>query len=275
MLRIREQSKTRGIKANAIHKALDISPGYWSQVANYRGVLTEDKLEPLLGLLEFDSDEQTELRELRTIAKERAWWNEYSALFDDQLMRFYGLEDGALRIRSVDNGVIPGLLQTEDYINALVYSIVSTGRPTEAQQRVRARLQRQRRLEDPDPLQLSVVIGQAALMQQVGGPDVQRQQLLHLCEMVNKHPDNLDVRVLPFDARGSIASLNAATFHLLDFGNPRLPILGWLETAIYGEITDETTQVDALEYLYNQMRSIALDREESSRLIKDIAARIG
>lgn len=273
MLRIREQSAACGIKTSVIQKALDISAAYWSQVTHYRGVLSEEKLRILAELLDFDRDEQKELFNLRAVARQRGWWNEYSGVFDDELMRFYGLEDGAVSIRSVDSCVVPGLLQTEDYVRALISAIVATGRPTEAQQRVRARLRRQQRLDDPDPLHLSVIVGQTALMQEVGGPDVLRQQLLHLIRMVESHPDNLDLRVVPFNAAGSVAGVNAATFHILDFESPPLPALGWLESAIYGEATDNRQKVEALDFLYNQLRTIALSREESVELISHLANR--
>ncbi|AHH21055.1 putative DNA-binding protein [Nocardia nova SH22a] len=273
MLRVRQQSRSHGIAGNKIQKALGVSAAYWSQVTHFRGVLTEEKLRALLDLLEFEPDEQRELLSLREMAKQRGWWNEFSAIFDDEQMRFYGLEAGAQRIRSVDVCVVPGLLQTEDYVAALVSSIVSTGRPIEAKQRVRARLLRQRLLDGPDPLQLSVIIGQAALMQQVGGREVQRQQLRHLIEQVERHPENLDLRVIPFDAQGSIASLNAATFHLLDFESPRLPTMAWMETAIYGELTDNARDVDALDYVYNQLWGAALERDESLKLIDEVSNR--
>ncbi|MCM6778591.1 DUF5753 domain-containing protein [Nocardia sp. CDC159] len=185
-------------------------------------------------------------------------------------MRFYGLEDGAVSIRSVESGVIPGLLQTKDYIRALLLSPLSTGRPTDAGQRTRARLQRQRRLDGPDPLQLSVVVGQAPLMQQIGGPEVQREQLRHLLDLIDRYPDTLDIRIQPFSG----ASLNASTFHLLDFESPRLPTLGWVETAIYGEILYDPKRVEALSFLHERVESIALDRNESARLIEQIASKI-
>ncbi|MFI1915057.1 DUF5753 domain-containing protein [Nocardia sp. NPDC020380] len=275
MLRIREQSKAVGVKATAIQKALDISAAYWSQVANYRGVFTDDKLRILMDLLEFEPDEQAELLELRAVARQRGWWTEYSALFDTDQTRFYGLEDGAQRIRSVEGGVIPGLLQTEDYIRGLMSSVVYTARPTEVHQRVRARLRRQARLSGAHALQLSVIIGQAALMQEVGGPAVQQNQLRHLIELAGKHADNLEIRVVPFNARGSIAGLNAATYHLLDFDSARLPPLGWIETAIYGEVIDDPKKVEALDYLFSQLQTIALGPEDSLSLIDDIASRIG
>ncbi|WP_442944049.1 Scr1 family TA system antitoxin-like transcriptional regulator [Nocardia sp. NBC_00508] len=80
-----------------------------------------------------------------------------------------------------------------------------------------------------------------------------------------------DLRVIPFDAKGSIAGLNAATFHLLDFASPRLPTLGWLETALYGEVVEDAKRVGELDYLYNRVHSTALSREKSLRLIEQIA----
>lgn len=275
MLRIRARRDERGVNSKAITQALGISPQYWSQLVKGKGVLAEDKLQVLMELLEFEPDEQRELLALRSVAKSRGWWSAYSALFDDELLRYYGLEEGAQSIRSVEGGVIPGLLQSEDYIRALMSSIVSTGRPTEAEQRVRARLHRQRRLSEDEPLRLSVVIGQSALLQQVGGPDVQRDQLRHLLDLIDRHPENLVLRVVPFDARGSVAGLNAATFHLLDFGNSRLPVLGWLETAIYGQIVEDSKQVEALDYLYNQFTSVAMSREDSMSLIKQTSSTLG
>ncbi|WP_327145255.1 helix-turn-helix transcriptional regulator [Nocardia sp. NBC_01327] len=271
MLRIRSRADERGVKTGAIAKALDVSQQYWSALTRGRGTLSEDKLKTLMSLLEFDADEQAELLSLRDIAKGRSPYAEYSALFNEQLMRFYGLEAGAQSIRSFESGVIPGLLQTEDYIRVLMKASVTTGRPTEVEQRVSARLQRQRRLDGPDPLELSLVMGQAALMYQVGDEDLQRQQLEHVIGLAEQHPDTLDIRVIPYEAGGAIASLNSATFHLLDFRSARLPTVGWVESAAYGEIADDPKRVTALDYLYNQIQSIALDRKRSLDLIDRVA----
>ncbi|MBB5914183.1 hypothetical protein BJY24_003050 [Nocardia transvalensis] len=270
MLRIVNRADERGLKAGAIPKALDVSQQYWSKLTRGRGVrgtLSEDKLTTLLNLLEFDADEQAELLALRDVAKGRNPYAEYSALFSEQLMRFYGLEAGAQSIRSFENSVVSGLLQTEDYIRALMKAIVTTGRPTEVEQRVSARLQRQRLLDGPEPLQLSIVMGEAALMHQVGGPQVHRGQLRHLVELIERHPGTLDVRVIPYEAGAAIAGLNSATFHLLDFESGRLPTVGWVESAAYGEIIDTPKRVNDMDYLYKQVRSIALDQKESADLI--------
>ncbi|TLG03327.1 helix-turn-helix domain-containing protein [Nocardia cyriacigeorgica] len=273
VLRIREQSQACGIKAAAIQKALDVSAAYWSQVMHYRGVLTEEKLIQLMELLDFDADERTELIALRKAAKERGWWAEYSSMLHPDLLRFYGLEDGARHIRGVEGGVMPGLLQTEDYARALMLSVVST-RPTEAERRVRIRMRRQYLLDRTDPLRLSVVIGQAALMQQVGGAEVQRGQLRHLIDVAERYRDTVEIRVVPFDAYGSVAGLNVSTLHLLDFDSVRLPTLGWYESAIQFGVTEDRQHVETFEYLFKQVAGIALPQPESLELIDRVARQL-
>ncbi|QVI23390.1 transcriptional regulator [Nocardia tengchongensis] len=210
---------------------------------------------------------------LRDIAKGRHPFAEYSALFNEQLMRFYGLETGAQNIRSFESTLIPGLLQTEDYIRVLMKSRVTTYRPTEVEQRVSARLQRQCLLTAPDPVEFSVVIGQAALMYKVGDDDVRSRQLQHLISMAERYPGTIEIRIVPYEAGGAIASLNSATFHLLDFKSARLPMLGWAESAAYFEVVDDPKRVTALDYLFSQIQSHALDRERSIELIKQVAGR--
>ncbi|MFE2961441.1 DUF5753 domain-containing protein [Nocardia tengchongensis] len=271
MLRIRSRATEHGLKTSTIVRALDVSQQYWSALSRGRGTLAEDKLKDLIGLLEFDTDEQAELLALRDIAKRRHPFAEFSSLFNEQLMRYYGLESGAKAIRSFENSVVSGLLQTPDYVRALMKSRGTTNRPTEAEQRVRARHRRQQWLDGPDGLRLSVVMGQAALMYQVGGPDIQRAQLRHLQTVADQYPETLSIRVVPFEQGTVLASLNASTFHLLSFESPRLPVIGWLEYGVIGEIIEDKQRLEAMEYLFEQEDQIALDRQESLHLIDQIA----
>ncbi|MFI1460310.1 DUF5753 domain-containing protein [Nocardia carnea] len=268
MLRIRQRAKELGVTSGVIQKTLGIGATYWSQVVNFKGVMTEAKLSARLDLLEVGADERAELLALRATAKDRGWWNQYSALYGEDTLRYYGLEHGASSIDSYEGSVIPGLLQTADYIRALTTSPVAT-KPAESEQRVRARLQRQERLTGNDPLRLTVVVGQAALMQQVGGPEIQRAQLRHVADMVERYPDTIDLRVIPFTAQGS-AAVNAATVHLLDFDSTRLPTVAWLESAVYAELIDDIRLIEQLKYQYARASASALDREASIELIQQI-----
>jgi hypothetical protein len=272
VLRQRQRRDELGLDVKTVYETLGFSRNYWSAVENERKVLSEEKLTMLVDLLEFDPEERRELLELREAAKQRGWWARYTGLFSDELRRFFGLEHGAQSIRTYDSLLISGLLQTEDYARAIMSADIAV-RQVEVDQRVGVRLRRQERLGGDDPLHLTAVISQAALLQQIGGPAVLRGQLEHLATMIEDHPDNLEVRVIPFTAT-ACGLFGAATFHLIDFASPRLPTLAWQETVTAAGIIDAPIQVRDLSLTYGEALRRTLDAQDSLSLIRRCAKEI-
>jgi transcriptional regulator with XRE-family HTH domain len=268
-LRLRERRDQLGIEVDTITAALGFTRNYWSAVENERRILAADKLAALLDLFEFDKDEQRELTEMREAAKQRGWWSRYSGLFSDELQRFFGLEHGAQTIRTYDSLLIPGLLQTADYARAIMSADIAV-RQVEVGQRVDVRMRRQDLLVGDDPLHLTTVISQAALLQQIGGPTVLREQLKHLASMIEKHPENLEVLVIPFTAT-ACGLFGGATFHLIDFASPRLSTLAWQETVTAAGIIDDPTKVRDLSLTYGEALRRTLNAQDSLRLIRRCA----
>ncbi|MPZ83024.1 MAG: helix-turn-helix domain-containing protein [Actinophytocola sp.] len=258
-LRLRERRVEAGINVRTITEELGFSRNYWSAVENERKVLSEESLTKLLDLLDIDQDERRELLALRTAAKERGWWSRYSALFDGELQRLFGLEFGASRVRCYESGIIPGLLQTGDYARAIMAPSV-TVRSVEVDQRVELRLRRQERLDGDHPLPLTAVIGEATLRQQIGGPAVLRRQLEHLADVIEEHPETVEVRVIPFTATASVL-FGASTMCLIDFERPRLPTVVWQETVTTWGLIDDPDQVRDIAKSYDD----ALQRTLSGR----------
>jgi transcriptional regulator with XRE-family HTH domain len=265
-LRLRERRAQLGIEVDTITDALSFTRNYWSAVENERRILAADKLAALLDLFEFDKDEQRELTELREAAKQRGWWSGYSGLFSAELQRFFGLEHGAQTIRTYESLIIPGLLQTEAYAHAMISADIAV-RQVEVDQRVEVRMRRRDRLTTDEPLHLTAVISQAALVQQTGGPTVLREQLKHMASMIEKHPDTIDVRVIPFTAT-ACGLFGASTFHLIDFESPKLPTLAWQETVTAAGIIDDSIQVRDLSLTYGEALRRTLNAQDSLRLIR-------
>ncbi|MFQ6393709.1 Scr1 family TA system antitoxin-like transcriptional regulator [Nocardia sp. KC 131] len=276
-LRLRRRRLELGIGASVITKALDVSPAYWSHIENERNLLPKDKLEQLLDILEIDDKERGELLFLRDSAKGRGWWTRYSTMFGDDVMRYYGLEWGAECIRTYESVLMPGLLQSEEFIRAVMVSASATVPAIEVDQRVEARLQRQRRLDDDSPVRLIAVIGEAALVQQAGGPEVLQRQLIHMADVVESRADRIDLRVIPFTASHSLPT--GSTYHLLDFESPHLPTLAWHESAVFGQIivddvSRKETKVRDLGFVHDRAQSLALNRADSLALIRACARRL-
>jgi len=92
-------------------------------------------------------------------------------------------EREATRLHLFENFVVPGLLQTEGYALAL------TGDKAAAA----TRLERQQILGGEHPPEVRAIIDEYVLRRPIGGPDVMREQLVHLMNL----PATVRVQVLP------------------------------------------------------------------------------
>ena len=143
-----------------------------------------------------DPDYREALVELARQSRERTWWTDYR-----DIMRgaYIGLEDGATSMRSWEPVVLPGLLQTEAYMRALMEAGRSTDAPQVIDRRVALRQQRQeRRLGGARPLTLSAIIDESVVRRVIGGLDVMNEQLERLIETAQL--PNVTLQILPFDA---------------------------------------------------------------------------
>ena len=92
--------------------------------------------------------------------------------------------------------MIPGLLQTPQYARAILETHPDVTEDV-VNERLAGRLFRQAVLdrEDPPPPVVCALIDQSALMREIGGPTVMRDQLAHLVA-VSRRP-NITVQIIP------------------------------------------------------------------------------
>ncbi|MFD8949013.1 Scr1 family TA system antitoxin-like transcriptional regulator [Streptomyces xanthophaeus] len=99
--------------------------------------------------------------------------------FPPWFRRYVELEEKATVVRMFNPQLLPGLVQTTDYARA----VLRTGRPSNLEDLVTARIERQRILHREQPVRLWLVVNQAVLTHTVGGPDVMRAQLAQLRDL--------------------------------------------------------------------------------------------
>ncbi|GAB2442902.1 helix-turn-helix domain-containing protein [Streptomyces incanus] len=151
---------------------------------------------PQAGFIE-KADEVLGAGGLLTALKEEVARAQYPSFFRDMAR----LESEAVELCSYDTLVVKGLLQTEEYMRA----VLSMRRPLLDQgtieQRVAARLARQEIFNRwPAPL-LSFVMEEAVLRKPLGGKTVLRGQLEHLLLIGDKR--NVELQVMPLDREDS------------------------------------------------------------------------
>ena len=147
----------------------------------------------LLRVYGVDQAVRDELEELAMRARGRPWWRDYADVFENE---FPGFENDAVRIRVFMPLVLPGLLQTREYMEALWRA---GSRPPAWQRRaMEARLRRQQilgRNDDTAP-KLSAVITEASLMYRWGAKADRREQIEHLIDVGSR--DDIELRIQRF-----------------------------------------------------------------------------
>lgn len=272
--RIRACTAEHDLTGAAIAKHLGFSPTYWSKFERERKLLSEDKLKLLFDVLDLSETDRDDLLALRSAAGGRGWWAPYSTLFGVEHQRLWGLEYGAAEISAFESLLIPGLLQTESYARSLIDQDDVFIPKKEVAKRVEVRMRRQDRLYDSDPLRLNAIVSEAALLQQVGGPDVLRDQLRHLIALIRDHPDTIDIRVMPFTSRSGYL-FGGAGFYVLEFDRPHLQPLGWHESTAVSGVVDNMDQVRDLMIAFEAAQRHALSQKDTLVRIDEAAGTLG
>jgi transcriptional regulator with XRE-family HTH domain len=168
------------------------------------------------------------------------WWHHYGDLLPQWFRAYVDLESAARLIRTYEGQLVPGLLQTEDYMRALVGGAQLEDAPEEAERRVALRLGRQALLDREDAPRLWAVVDEAALRRPVGGPKVMRAQLERLIEAAEL--PNVTLQVLPFAAGAHPAMVGA--FSVLRFADQELPDVVYVEHLNNASYLDRREEVE-------------------------------
>jgi len=238
-----------------------------SRIETRQSGITAPDLRQLLNVYEVeDEGYRASLAELARRVNERGWWQKYAGLIGSEYADLIGLEAEARTIRTYEQELVPGLLQTPDYANAVVRVSRPTDTTDEIGRRVEIRLERQEVLTrvDPPPPRVSVVLSEGALRRPVGGSDVMRQQLEYL--MRPRDRANVTVQVLPFDA--GVHPSMVGPFTAMTFPDPDDLGIVNVENATGALFLEEPGELRVYEVLWSTLQASALSADDSQAFLK-------
>lgn len=192
--RAREQS---GMTQKDVAELLDWSPSKVIRFETGAAIISTSDLQALLphyGVT--DRARILELVEVARASRKQAWWDDYRGFYDQQFLTFLGYEASTIRLRSYQALLVPGLLQTPAYTDAILRAY--TDDEDEIARGAQVRAKRQRVIEGNMGSEMFFVLDEAALHRWVGGAEVMREQLLWL-EELDKRP-NIQIQIVPFTA---------------------------------------------------------------------------
>jgi transcriptional regulator with XRE-family HTH domain len=260
--RLRRLRTDLGLSRDQAAQAIRASEWKIHRLENGQVGFKDRDIVDLLGL--YEVTDPSEVADFLTLAREAnspGWWQHYGDVLPSWFRTYVDLEQAATLIRTYEGQFVPGLLQTDDYMRAVVRGAHLEESAEEVGRRVRLRMARQILLTRQSPPRLWAVVDEAALRRPVGGKEVMRGQLERLID-ATKLP-NVTLQILPF-AVGAHAAMGSA-FSILRFADRELPDVVYLEHLTNAVYLDRRNEVE--RYL-DAMELLCVDSEPPARTVE-------
>ncbi|HZR52449.1 MAG TPA: helix-turn-helix transcriptional regulator [Streptosporangiaceae bacterium] len=260
---LRRLRVAHGFKLDEIAGRLGVVASTLSRIEKGKAPIRTSYLRNLLDWYEVtDPGAKQLLVDMAREGHRKGWWADYDDVLPSGFDVFVGLEAEAKAVRVYEANFVPGLLQTRDYAMAILHGLHPRDSEEQIERLVELRLLRQRKLDEETPLDLWLILDEAAIRRCIGGSVVMRRQLEHLIK-AGAWP-NVGLQILPFEA-GAHAGLDGP-FSILQFdlGDPDVACIESAGGIVYLE---KDREVRSCAEVFDRLRASALSPEASVALL--------
>jgi len=203
----------------------------------------------------------------------RGWWSAYNTTIGPSLIDVADAEDLAVDIKTWQPLLVPAILQTREYSEAVISvsrSLSTPERPLPVDDLVSLRERRKEILTREHPPRVWAIIGEAAIQQRVGGDGVMRAQLQHLLNL--SQLPHVNLQLLPFDA-GAHLGMGGA-FVVMGFDETLDGSITLVESAGTNVFNDEPLEVGRASTQFSHLQAQAMGTDDTRRyLLKAVSAK--
>ncbi|MFG3369663.1 helix-turn-helix domain-containing protein [Streptomyces sp. NPDC090032] len=262
---LRRLRQASGLTSTEAAKRLLVSQPKISHMENGRRAIHPRDVRDLCAI--YGLTDQQVIDSLMRMAKESGrqdWCNVYG---DIPHSLYVSLVSGAATVHAYQLVMIPDLLQTPAYAQAVIEETIPLLTAEQAAARLKVRLRKQHRIYDPaGPLRLSVIVDESALRRVVGSPDIMREQLEHLSTL-GAEP-HITVQVLPFTV-GAHPGF-AGRFCILRFADSPEAVVHVERGGSSDLYLDKPSDVQHYSAMYDHLQAQALSPDNSCDFITDV-----
>ncbi|MGW1995263.1 helix-turn-helix domain-containing protein [Embleya sp. NPDC001921] len=265
-LLLRTLRKKRGLTAAQAGAEVGCHASQISRYETATRVVGVAHFERLMEVYRVTDVQRDELEALADQARdaEKPWWSDYGDAINTRYARLLDAESTATSCFDYQTVLVTGLLQTEGYTRAVTAVGFGEVGPSQVDALVEVRMRRQKRVFTHErPLELSVVLTEAALCFRVGGAKVHRAQLVRLIEAPKKFP-NVTVRIIPFDAGEDGTQTGAFNIYRC----PPEPDVGFSESVSGGSVFKSGLDLRRMNRLSKTLTRVSLEPGASADLIR-------
>ncbi|MEV8103135.1 helix-turn-helix transcriptional regulator [Streptomyces sp. NPDC088135] len=181
---------------------------------------------------------------------------------------FAGVVEAEKRARAIaewSGTLIPGLLQTRSYADAIIRSAHTLDTAEEVEPKIEARLQRAKLFDDPKRPEYWVILHEALIHHSILPPVEMAEQLEHIAALVRRR--RIVAQILPWN--GPTRALTELPLFFMDFDNE--PPLLYTEGSYHGQTIDDPSIVMRYRKAYDRLRAAGLSPEASLDVIEKAA----
>ncbi|MEU7635062.1 MULTISPECIES: helix-turn-helix domain-containing protein [unclassified Streptomyces] len=211
-----------------------------------------------------NTDERARLLEWARKSNERGWWIDYQATVRASYMDHIALENEATHIRSWEPILVPGLLQTPDYSEAVIGIGPRHIPPQQVVELAKLRQERQRRIEEGGAW-FTAIIWEPALTALLSEPHVREGQLTRLLDVGKRQ--NVTIQLLPAEA--SLIAGMSSSFSGFSFGAEANVEAVTLDGPAHTNVVEGPEDLAHYVNVFDQLRSAALPPDESAGRIRE------
>lgn len=263
---LRRLREIKGMTAEEVAERLLVSQSKISRLENGRRSISQRDVRDLCGVYEVaDHRIVDSLMQMAKDSRQQGWWHAFG---DIPYSVYIGLETDAASLRVFEPQVVPGLLQTRAYAEALINGALPESAAPDVEKRVGVRIRRQDRINSPEnPLRLWAVVDESALRRAVGGRQLMREQLEHLVEQ--SQLPHVTVQVLPFDM-GAHPGISGH-YAILEFPDAADSSVVYIEGVTSDLYLEKANDVQKYSVMYEHLRAQALNVDQTRQFIANIA----
>jgi transcriptional regulator with XRE-family HTH domain len=263
---LRRLRELKGMTAEEVAERLLVSQSKISRLENGRRSISQRDVRDLCGVYEVEDRRIVDsLMQMAKDSRQQGWWHAFG---DIPYSVYIGLETDAASLRVYEPQMVPGLLQTRSYAEALITGALPEAAPTEIEKRVQVRLRRQERIHSTEsPLRLWAVLDESVLRRVVGDRGIMREQLERLAEL--SLLPHVTVQVMPF-AMGAHPGVNGQ-YAILEFPDAADSSVVYLEGVTSDLYLEKANDVQKYSVMYEHLRAQALNVSQSREFIAQAA----
>lgn len=242
---------------------LGVTEQNMSRIEGGKSSIKDQTVRSLCQLYDVEANDLEVMLRLARESTQRGWWSAYRDTLPDWARQLVGQEADAQHFWNYESEIVPGLLQTADYvaaINRILHPDMTGDQIARRQDLLR---ERQERINDDDPPHLHFYLNEAVIRRVIGDRQVLAGQLDYLTDV--SQLDHIELRIIPF-AVGGHAGMSSS-FVLVQFPDEDGPAFAYVEHDRGATYQESPADIDRYRVVLDLIDKTALDEPGSRELI--------